>query len=364
MQNICELASSGLDQFSYILCAVFLLVSSIVVYLHHKKIIKIRKLLPILVLILGFAIFKSAFAAENCNGANNSGNNSGVTGYLVNDNPELVPENGPGGPTGDFSALFSVLNNDNAPSGDTFVTSSLRLQGAFPRSGYQSGMSYWILDPNDQTPPDPFAPPGPPASNVWGYWELELTCDNVNGTTCGEGPDLVKFCLDTSSTDCYPTGRVSVFINTNAPSETTITIPYTVDSVSHGNLGTALISINTGAHIIATDGIDYLTGSCGSDPWDPGWSFDVMANVSTDGTSPLLISTIDLDPDTPGIQSSVTFGAGLSKTTYSVDGSGVVTLVEPADHPYYGFRYTIQDADGSISNIASGLVIVANNDCG
>jgi hypothetical protein len=365
LDQACQLAQSGSNQILALAAVVLIIAGSLFVFLKYGW--KKALFLPLIALFVFQAGLFNTLSIANAactTSSNNPSGGSGVTGYLVNDSSTLIPENGPGGPTGDFSSTFNVLNNDNVPSGDTFVTSSLRLQGTVPKSGFQSGMAYWILDPNNQTPPDPNAPPGPLPSNVWGYWELVLTCDTVNGTTCGLGPSFENFCLDTSSTDCYPTGSVTVFITTNAPAETTITIPYTVNSVSHGNLGTAIISVNTGAHITATDGIEYLTGTCGSEPWDPGWSFNIMTHVSTTGTSPLLISTIDLDPDTPGIQSSVTFGTGLSQTTYSVDGSGVVTLIEPADHPYYGFSYTIQDANGSISNIGNGLIIVANNSCG
>ncbi len=78
-------------------------------------------------------------------------------------------------------------------------------------------------------------------------------------------------------------------------------------------------------------------------------TINVVAN-DTDPDNDLNVSTVDLDVDTDGIQSTATTPKG----SYSVDASGVVTFTPAADfHGPAALKYTVSDSTGLVSNPAN-----------
>ncbi len=89
----------------------------------------------------------------------------------------------------------------------------------------------------------------------------------------------------------------------------------------------------------------------------------VTFNITSDDSDPdgtVDPSTVDLDPSTPGQQTSIT----TPEATWTVDGSGNVTFT-PANN-YTGtavIHYTVNDNDGQVSNVATLTVIINADPC-
>lgn len=353
VDDVCVLANTGLHAKSIMVLALAILGMSVGLYVLHKKGYVHYKLLPIGAVLLVSLLVPlqtrsvSAQAAPDCppgqsDEQNSNPDSSAPLGGLVNDNPPVIEE--PGLP-GQFFATFPVLDNDNAPDGDPFDISTLKLIGGVNNIqlfGVWEGAGYEIYNPDDE-------------NEQWGYWEINLDCDIWNDDTM-------------DADECPPTNSVTVRLFSNVPTGVPITIQYSVRTVSGALLAPATITVVKPAPspITANDsGETYTIGhNCPAEPWDQNWSLDLMALISTTGSGTLLPGTIDLDEFTPGVQSSVT----ILNTTFTVDGNGIVTMTAPTDgdpfnYPSAGFSYQIQDTDGNYSNWADGLQIVAGSDC-
>ena len=91
-----------------------------------------------------------------------------------------------------------------------------------------------------------------------------------------------------------------------------------------------------------------------TDQGDPV-TINVLANDTDDGT--INAASVDLDPSTPGIQSTFSHAAG----TFSVSAAGVVTYTPAANFSgSVSISYTVNDNEGATSNVATITVTVSN----
>jgi len=131
--------------------------------------------------------------------------------------------------------------------------------------------------------------------------------------------------------------------------EGTVSIPYTVKDDDDNTSSSALISVTVaGATPVATDD----SASVGADSLA---SIDLNDNVS-DANNDIVIDTIDLDPASPEVQTTLTTDDG----TWSVNTSGTVTFDPVASFEgTTSIPYTISDDDGNVSANAIVTVTVA-----
>lgn len=376
VNELCELAASGVSTFQFILLSIAILGMSSTLFVLHKKGARARWILPLLLLALTLTtpLPQGVFAqsAENCPPAQTNNQTSApdepnAIGGLVDDNPTLDQILGPGNEFEGYEGSFFVLNNDNAPDGDPFDSSTLQLISNYSIVDSYGWEAHLILDPEDQTMPDPND--WWDAPNVWGYWFLDLTCDIGDTDHCGNSPDpgdLTPNCSDPSGGTCWPTGEVFVHINSLAtPGE--YTIQYTVTTQSGVHLSPATITVTVlpppePSPITAT-GDEFYSGSCSEWP-TADFVIDLMDYVSTTGSGTLLPTTIDLNPTTPEIDSSITVyrsGYPTDYITFTVDTNGIVTMTspmsgQPGNYDNYTFSFTIRDTDDFKSNAASMII--------
>lgn len=394
MDEVCELAKTGMSGSNVTVIAAVILGVCILLYmLSRKGYVHYRYFM--LALMLGATLSIPAIpqttyaqAANDCVPVQNNNNQPGSAGLLVDDNPMLEPQFAPGDPPifDGFRSRFPVLSNDNAPQGDPFDVSTLQLVGNHPSpnaDGY-----FLILDPDNENPPGSPGGYGDPGwEYVWGEWSLELTCnvaDVLNCTDTDPGPGISPVCISLDRSGCWPTGYVEVYLSASAQPGT-YTIPYTVQTEGGVNLAPATITVAFSetpeppepSPITARTDI-LFTGPCYTWNFDPetygeGYTFslDLMdgVNIFTTGGGALLPATIDLDPSTPGRQSTITTYAAIPVyyTTFTVNNSGVVTMTtprssDPASDIEFLLQFTIEDEDGNQSNV--GQFVYVSDVCG
>lgn len=229
-----------------------------------------------------------------------------------------------------------------------------------------------ILDPNDQTLP--LNPDGiwdydedsqyDPNTNLWGWWQLELTCNISDNVNCDQPllPGDNPVCTNPNSNACWPSGKIKVSLKSTIPPGA-YTIPYTVNTVGGTTLNTANVSIDVPGTPLAYPVIyaqNIVLGDCNLP--GSGWltfPFDMMPYIINYGGGTLLPTTIDLKPDTPELDKTVTVinYYNSSTLTFTVDNAGMLTLVNPDDLSIYFnnelFKFTIQDNNGVTSNIGT-----------
>jgi len=131
--------------------------------------------------------------------------------------------------------------------------------------------------------------------------------------------------------------------------EGTATIPYAVSDTA-GNVSTASsVSVTVGG---ATP---VATAATATTAADTNATIPLAGNVS-DANNDVDVSTIDLDPLTPGIDNTLTTADGV----WSVDAAGVVRFDPgPAFEGTATVPYTVQDDDGNVSASANISVTVS-----
>ena len=279
MQDLCELASSGSNQYFLFALTICVILFGAIAFLHNRKLLKTGHVFTILVAVfIGFSSYHFVSAADaNCNN-NSTDQNSGANdnnGLLVDDSQSLT------GDSGIYTSNINVLSNDNAPEGDPFDIDTLAFSGLPSATSSLGFTTYFSLDPNDSTLPDPDSPwtMSVPA-NVWGWWEPELACDNVDGIYCGSTPTPGEtVCLDNSTNACYLTGYVTASFVSNAPADQ-YSLQYTVTTQGGISLDPATVTVTLPVIISSDPFYDSYAGggNCGIyDPWDSGWSFDIMS---------------------------------------------------------------------------------------
>lgn len=355
VNELCELAASGVNAKQIGIFGALLIILGVIFFvLSKKRKLNVKWLMPVALLIFTigtpFQQLVIAQSAEEC-----FPNQTPITstpealGGLINDNPDLIEE------FGEYSAAFSVLSNDNAPDGDPFNVATLELLGDYadPESPY----NFLILDPDNPVPPaTPNSPGNPDWANVWGTWSLELTCDPDDTDHCGTNFDDSLYCIDASAGTCWPTGVVNVYFN-NLAEPGTYSIQYTVNTQSGIPLIPATITVTVPEVVepspITSYSVDGYSNAC--DVWPNDFSLDLMDGsfFSTTGPGTLLANSIDLDPGTPGQQTTITIYAEDSAenyVTYTVDNAGILTMTTPQSE-FEGFNtyildISIQDSNG------------------
>jgi hypothetical protein len=393
VNELCQLAASGISARSVILISITLVLCGIIGYVLHKRNkLNVKWLMPVVLLLFTlFSPISNKALAQSASGCvprqGNSQNPSGIvnaSGQLINDNPALAgvfDYNLPYPfPLVGYSARYTIVSNDTAPGGDPFDLTTLRLLGG--NSAMDQGQEkFLILDPNDQT-----LPLNPDAlweydvdaqhdtnTNVWGWWMLELTCDLVNdNANCDPPlyPNEPPVCANPGNGTCWPSGRVRVSMkSTIAPG--TYTVPYTVDTLGGETLNTATITTEVPGTPPESPVIyaqNFPLGDCNAPGL--GWNifpFDMMPYITNHGLGTLLPATIDLDPGTPTLDKSVSLPNpyNTSVITFTVDNSGQLSLNNPDNLSinFYNnlFMFTIQDNNGTISNIGTTF---SSNWCG
>lgn len=371
VNELCKLAPSGTSVSQMVIIGFAIFSASLMLFAVLKKYkISTKWMLMSLVFVFSLTLTTSrqtvfAQSAEDCtpsqvnNGSGDSGGSSAL-GNLNNDNPLLSYDS----MNSVYSASFSVLPNDTAPNGDAFDVSTLRLLGDYQDPGDE--YSFLILDPSNPIPPTtPNSPMNPDWANVWGRWILDLSCNPADVAHCDTDPGGNATCSDPSAGTCWPNGNVYVELWDNAQSGT-YSIPYTVNTVSGKTFTPANITVNlnlvfsTINALSGTYAIDSDANNCESWP-TVDFSLDIMDYVLVNPGSTADLSAIDLDPSTPGVDSSVTIynpdDAG-DYITLSVDSVGIVTMTAPMGGTpgfsnNYDFDFTIKDTDQNISNTAT-----------
>ena len=361
VNELCELAASGVNSRQIAIFGIVTLILSVALFTFRKKLgLKTKWLMPVAFAIFTFTTplqpLALAQSAENCSpqqGGSQAPNPGApeALGGLIDDSPELTYDE----EYSEYYATFAVLPNDNAPNGDSFDISTLQLLGEFPDPEYQ--YTYLILDPNNPTPPTtPYSPDNPDWANVWGRWSLGLTCDLDDIDHCGMDPGDNIVCYDPSGGTCWPNGDVSVYLNSSAQPGV-YTIQYTVNTQSGIPLIPATITVTVpetvGPSPITSYSVDGYSNGC--DVWPNDFSLDLMDGsfFSTTGPGTLLANTIDLDPGTPGQQTTITIydeDTQEKYVTYTVDNAGILTMTTPQSE-YEGYNtyilnITIFDSNG------------------
>jgi len=141
----------------------------------------------------------------------------------------------------------------------------------------------------------------------------------------------------------------TVTFDPTASFEGTVSVPYTVDDDDDNTSAPALITVTvSGATPVATDDNTSVAA-------DTLASIDLTDNVS-DANSDIVIDTVDLDPATPGVQTTLITADG----TWNVNATGTVTFDPVASFEgTTSIPYTIADDDGNVSAEAIVSVTVA-----
>ncbi|MGF1574532.1 MAG: Ig-like domain-containing protein, partial [Cyanophyceae cyanobacterium] len=130
-------------------------------------------------------------------------------------------------------------------------------------------------------------------------------------------------------------------------------ISYTVDDEEGNTSNIATITVTVDAAAPPTTQNDTATT-----PANTPVDIPILDN-DTDGTFPIDPTTVDLDPNTPGIQDTFTVAG---EGTYTVNAAGVVTFTPLPTFTGVAtpISYTVDDEEGNTSNIATITVTVAD----
>lgn len=373
VNELCELAASGVSSFQLILFGIVLLGVGSALFTLRKKGLHVRWVLVALLFALSLTtpLQQEVFAqsAEDCppaqaNSQDPPTEESVPISGLVDDYPELITDldlNEDPPLLYGYNSFFQVLTNDNAPTGDPFDVGTLQLLSDYKIIDEDGWETHLILDPNDQTMPDPndYWIDNP---NIWGMWYLELTCDPNDTDHCDVDMDDTAYCTDPLGNSCWPSGDVVVYLYGRA-APGNYSIQYTVNTLSGKQFIPATITVTVPEppvpNPITALGDTFNSSSCGEWPI-ADFAVDLMGYVSTTGDGTLLPSSIDLDPSTPEIDKVITVYSTSVPTnyiTFTVDENGIVTMTNPqggvpGNSGDYTFLYTISDSDDFTSTPA------------
>ena len=252
--------------------------------------------------------------------------------------------------------------------------------------------------PTCTTPTGTIAVTAPTGASI--VYSVDGTTYQASGTFSGLTPGSYNVTAKDNSTGCEssatvlavnavpgtpatPTAGITVLPTCAVPSATIVitapsgpTISYSIDGINYQVSGT-FTNVTPGATYSIT-AFDNLTSCISSPPLSlvvaptPNCSpvandntttttedTPVTVNVTTNDTDSdgtINASTVDLDPTTPGQQTTVTTPDG----TWSVDGSGNVTFTPASDfNGSATIDYTVNDNSGGTSNVASITVTVS-----
>jgi hypothetical protein len=343
MEELCTLASSGDNRINIGIVAVLLLSAGTLFFMRKKM--NISKFITVFfMLTIAFSASSApvVFAAENnCPPSGSTEQNttpppSGETEeQLVDDMYETSEDDivfDPGNNPTRVYARFNIISNDLATESDPIDPASIRFinENIINQPGEPDSTYAEIPNPSD------------PANNI-GNWRLELDCTSdctIDSATTGYAIIELYAPADAGQYTILYEAR-TMNGNLIAPALITVTLHQSLEEPSP-----ALIDAGTSTTML----------SCYT--WSPESVIDLMNQITNSGPGTLDPTTIDLDPYTPGAQS--TFVVTVSETNYttiSVDSAGIVTLHSPQEGTAlnnYGsalFEFTITDNLGNRSSI-------------
>ncbi len=227
------------------------------------------------------------------------------------------------------------------------------------------------IDSNSVTLTDAACNPGPVAGdeNETTRQDVDIIIDLTNDDTDADGIDDSSIDLDPATPGQQSTisitnegvytdnGDGTITFNPDATFTGTSTITYTVDDTLGATSNIANITVDVQAPPVANnDTTSTLT--------DTNVSID-LTDDDTDSDGTIDDTTIDLDPATPGQQSTISI---TNEGVYTDNGDGTITFdPEPTFNGLSTITYTVNDSEGNTSNIANITVDVqappvANND--
>ncbi|MBS7229463.1 tandem-95 repeat protein, partial [Flavobacterium psychroterrae] len=181
-----------------------------------------------------------------------------------------------------------------------------------------------------------------------------LSITSINGTTLTGGVQTIS--VTNGTINISASGIITFTPLLNFNSATAISIPYVI---SDGYGGTA--TANELVTVTSVNDNPVALNDAITTNQDTAVTINVTTNDSdVDGT--IDVATVDLDPATPGIQTTFTVtGQG----TYTVNNLGVVTFTPVLN--YNGtatpINYTVNDNNGAVSNIATiSITVTSVND--
>jgi LPXTG-motif cell wall-anchored protein len=312
MNEVCEtLADTGQESNWLLLAAVLLLFAGLAVFLRYRYGFK-----PfVLMLVVAFAVALSPYSAvlaqtvDECDpdttsqGQNDAEEPQGSTVLILEDDTGFIEL--PTEFSGNSYLYMALFSNDTAPTGDPIDGETLDLDTETP--GVQTSIS--LLHPDDS----------------------DYSCGSIS--VAGSYIVAVEIAYN-----CYNEEFEALTLPLDFSIEPFLYSVVTEDSVEPEEpaLVTVTIGENTGVVQAVSD------GGCTFDS-----PFSVLDNDSTSVGS-LDPATVDLNPNLPGIQTSVEYSDEFISTTVSVNGSGVVTA--PDEGTYF---YTVQNTNGDVSNVAA-----------
>ncbi len=227
------------------------------------------------------------------------------------------------------------------------------------------------IDSNSVTLTDAACNPGPVAGdeNEATIQDVDIIIDLTNDDTDADGIDDSSIDLDPATPGQQSTISITnegvytdnsdgtITFNPDAAFTGTSTITYTVDDTLGATSNIANITVDVQAPPVANnDTTSTLT--------DTNVSID-LTDDDTDSDGTIDDTTIDLDPATPGQQSTISI---TNEGVYTDNGDGTITFdPEPTFNGVSTITYTVNDDEGNTSNIANITVDVqappvANND--
>ncbi|MFO1351260.1 MAG: tandem-95 repeat protein [Gammaproteobacteria bacterium] len=271
-------------------------------------------------------------------------------GATINCTPNPAPD-----PLAVGQAINCAVSFVVPPSGAVTITGTAGTSTVDPNRANDSasvGVTSTSIPPeaNNDVAATPYLTPVTLAAlandNGNGGATLDSTSVDLDPATPGQQTSLT---IPAGSFSAAPDGRVTF---TPAPGFTgTISVPYTVED----NLGqvsnTANLIITVNPPAVPAANPDSATGI-----FNTPVTLPVLPNDVASGSTTLNPAAVDLDPATPGIQTTLTLpGQG----TFAVNPAGVVTFT-----PVAGFigtastPYTVQDNLGQSSNPATLTVVI------
>ncbi len=324
----CEtLADTGNNQL-LIVGGAILLVALAVAWLVTGRKLQFKFMVAALGILFGFSLFLvpaatyAQSAPDDCVDAPISANEESVGLGLVDDMSTLaLPDADQSIPN--TRIYVAILGNDNAPQGDPLDWDTIDLDPDSP--GQQTFFS--LRHPNN----------------------ADILCGEVRVSTFGiVSVNLIDPCWNENYDLSLPIpGDYSIdpFTYTAqtqggdpAPAPATVTI--TVDPTPDTSIVIAAEDTSTCSFYISE-------------------TLDILSNDTTSiGTlNPL---SIDLNPSLPGRQTSVSLTEDSIVSSASVDNDGIVTLVSDSYSTMPTIYYTVENSEGSVSNIAE---IISPNSC-
>ena len=297
-----ELAKTGANYYLLIIGIFIMLVLNLLAIIIFKKRSKHKFVVGLSIIIILLMFPFNVFAQENTvcdhsiNTSGNTSGNSGGSGQIIN--TVSAVNDGPFqvGTSSDNILLINIINNDSAGS---------------------SNFDFDTLDLDPSTP------------DIDDYYSFN------NG-------------IIAASIENMGSGTISFSPRMAQPGDV-FTLPYTIRSVDGLTTNIANITVNVEDWVAQGDVLE----TCNYPDPTP-----VVVTDNDFHASGINVATVDLDPTTPGRQTTYTSSKGI---TFTVDNLGAVQYTLPSLEDrgqfYDTIFYTVENNDGGVSNIAPIAVV-------